>query len=106
MFFRKVAVALACFIALTACQKKIDVTGISDAQTVDYFLKHPDIAMTIAAKCDDFERKGFSKMSSAEQASWHDSTDGINCKNSGTAAALHAWNERQRKLREAASEYK
>lgn len=104
MLSRKAIVTLACLTVLAACQK-INISGISDAQTVDYFLKNPKIAMAISTKCDDFERKDFSKMSSAQQTNWQDSTDGINCKNAGTAVSVLVWNERQRKLKESASKY-
>lgn len=105
MLNRKATAAIACFATLAACQK-INVTGISDARTVEYFSKNPEIAIAISAKCDDFEQKGFSKMSSADQTRWRDSTDGINCKNAGVAKALRAWNERQRALEEADRKYK
>jgi hypothetical protein len=73
---------------------------------VDYFSKNPEIAMAISKKCIDFERKEFSKMSSADQKGWQDTTDGINCKNARTAAAWHVLSERQRKLEETARKYK
>lgn len=105
MLNRTVFAFIACLVSLTACQKT-SVTGMSNAQTVDYFANNPEIAKSTAEKCYDFERKGFSKMSSADQTRWGDSTDGINCKNAREAAALHAFTERQRALRESARKYR
>lgn len=97
--------ALACVLSLAGCKQGSNVTGISDAHTVDYFSKNPEIAKTVAYKCLDFEKKDYSKLSSAAQKEWQDSTDGINCKNAREAATWIVMGERQQKMREASRKY-
>ena len=96
----KFLLSVACLTALCACQKT-NVSGISDARTVDYFSKNPEIAKDVAKKCLDFERKEYSKLSTGAQKEWEDSTDGINCRNSKQAASWIIWNEGQRRFQEA-----
>lgn len=105
MSFSPFLFALACILSLAGCQKDIKVTGVSGAQTVDYFSKNPEVAKTVAYKCLDFEKKDYSRLSSAAQKEWQDSTDGINCKNAREAATWIVMGERQQKMREASRKY-
>ena len=102
MFKPQATLFVTCAIVLAACQKADTpaITGFSEAQTVDYFSKHPEVAKTVANKCLSFERQELSKLSSSDQKVWQDSTDGINCRNSKEAASWIYLSERQRQLRE------
>jgi hypothetical protein len=104
MLSQKTGLILVCLVALSACQKTT-ITGISDAQSTDYFRKHPEIGKAVAYKCVDFEQKEYSRLTSGAQKEWQDSTDGINCRNAREAAAWIVLSEQQHKHSEASRKY-
>lgn len=104
MPIRKLSLVFFSAIAVSACQKT-NVTGVSDAQTVEYFSKSPELAKAVAYKCIDFEKKDYSKLTAEAQKDWQNTTDGINCRNARTAATTIVVEEQQRIRSEASRKY-
>lgn len=104
----KAGILVCSAISLSACHKVNvpDVTGLSEAKSMEFFQNNAEVTKQVAEKCRDFMLKGYSVLSPSDQKVWEDSTDGINCRNAQRANVLLMMIERNRRIEEQDRKFK